>query len=149
MRALHPKIKFLFTGCVGACSEDSLELFNTRERVLEQQGPNLTRMFFLPGDSHGPTGWDLQAGADTLDLLVIFAINAFQSQRVPTHPTVGQRLFSKAKAFPGGTPPVISCSLWAGGKSRGTHMAKLLLLLPACAPAKLPGPDKGSCILFS
>lgn len=82
MLALHPKIQ-LFTHCGGACSEDSLGLFNTREHVLEQQGPNLTRMFFLPGNSHGPTGWELQAGADTLDLLIIFAINAFQSQRVP------------------------------------------------------------------
>lgn len=51
----HLKIKLLFTRSVGTCSEDSLGLFNTREHSLEQQGPNLTRMFFLPGNSHGPT----------------------------------------------------------------------------------------------
>lgn len=77
MLALHPKIKLLFTRCVGACSEDSLGLYNTGEHISEQQGPNLTKMFFLPGNSHGPTGWELQAGSDTLDLLVVIAINAF------------------------------------------------------------------------
>jgi len=91
MLAVDPEIKLVFTRCVGACSEDSSGLFNTTGHILEQQGPNTTRIFFLPGNSHGPTGWELQAGADTLDLLAIFAINAFQSWPVPTHPTVGQR----------------------------------------------------------
>lgn len=64
----------------GACSEDFSRLSNTRENVLGQQGLNFTRMLLLLGKSRGPTGWELPAAADTLDLPVIFAIDAFQPQ---------------------------------------------------------------------
>lgn len=46
---LHPKIKMLFPCYVGVCSEGFLGL--TRDSSLEQQGPNIPRIFFFPGNS--------------------------------------------------------------------------------------------------
>lgn len=60
---------------------------STAQRSRVQTSPGCIS-FWAAAMDHG---WELQGGADRVDLLEVFAISAFQPQPVPSHPTVGQR----------------------------------------------------------